>query len=232
MNVHKNARLTPVGRALMADRIEQGWSAKAAAEAAGVSTVTAYQWRRRHRLGGERRHHDRSSAPRRCPRKTPQPRVAEVLSRLPFAGETCLLDLTMEALHETVRLGLEAVGAIARAPASRPSVRRELFRRAAQVRTVIEAQPERNDGLDALGKIACLSPFHLHRAYRAAFGETPAQMRRRLRIAQAQRLLVTGARPIAEIAQSVGYHNCSAFSRTFSVAVGVTPMDFRRAAGL
>jgi transposase InsO family protein len=78
MNVHKNARLTPSGRALMVERMEQGWPAKAAAEAAGVSKVTAHKWRRRHRLGGERRHHDRSSAPRRCPRKTAEPRVAEI----------------------------------------------------------------------------------------------------------------------------------------------------------
>ncbi|MDB5469681.1 MAG: leucine-zipper of insertion element, partial [Caulobacter sp.] len=33
MNVHKNARLTPSGRALLADRVEQGWKVKAAAEA-------------------------------------------------------------------------------------------------------------------------------------------------------------------------------------------------------
>jgi transposase InsO family protein len=78
MNVHKNARLTPSGRALLAERMEQGWAVEAAAEAAGVSTVTAYKWRRRHRLGGERRHHDRSSAPSRCPRKTPELRVSEI----------------------------------------------------------------------------------------------------------------------------------------------------------
>ena len=78
MNVHKNARLTPAGRALMVERMERGWPARAAAEAAGVSTVTAHKWRRRHRLGGERRHHDRSSAPRRCPHKTPHLRVAEI----------------------------------------------------------------------------------------------------------------------------------------------------------
>lgn len=36
MNVHKNARLTPSGRALLAQRVSQGWTAKAAAEAAGV----------------------------------------------------------------------------------------------------------------------------------------------------------------------------------------------------
>ena len=78
MNVHKNARLTPAGRALLARRVSQGWTAKAAAEAAGVSVRTARKWIDRHRRGGERRHHDRSSAPRRCPRRTPQQQVARV----------------------------------------------------------------------------------------------------------------------------------------------------------
>ena len=78
MNVHKNARLTPSGRALLADRVESGWPMKAAAEAAGVSRRTGYKWLGRHRLGGERRHHDRSSAPRRCPRETPKPLLARI----------------------------------------------------------------------------------------------------------------------------------------------------------
>ena len=69
MNVHENARLTPVGRALMIDRIEQGLSVARAAEAFGVSRCTVSKWLQRHRRGGERRLHDRSSAPRRCPRK-------------------------------------------------------------------------------------------------------------------------------------------------------------------
>jgi transposase-like protein len=107
MNVHKNARLTPVGRALMADRIEQGWPVKAAAQAAGVSTVTAYKWRRRHRLGGERRHHDRSSAPRRCPRRTPEPRVAEIerLRRQRMSGP---------AIAQALGMAVSTVGAVLR----------------------------------------------------------------------------------------------------------------------
>lgn len=42
MNVHQNARLTPAGRALLAARVERGWSVKAAARAAGVSARTAH----------------------------------------------------------------------------------------------------------------------------------------------------------------------------------------------
>jgi hypothetical protein len=41
MNVHKNARLTPSVRALLADRVERGWTARCAAKAAGVSLRTA-----------------------------------------------------------------------------------------------------------------------------------------------------------------------------------------------
>src|SRR5580658_7509320 len=78
MNVHKNARLTPSGRALLAARVTDGWTVKAAALAAGVSRRTAHKWLGRHRLGGERRHHDRSSAPRRCPRRTPPGQVAQI----------------------------------------------------------------------------------------------------------------------------------------------------------
>jgi transposase InsO family protein len=78
MNMHKNARLTPSGRALLARRVSNGWTAKAAAAAAGVSLRTARKWIGRHRRGDERRHHDRSSAPRRCPRRTPQPQVARI----------------------------------------------------------------------------------------------------------------------------------------------------------
>jgi transposase InsO family protein len=79
VNVHKNARLTPAGRAVMVGRIvDEGWSVRRAAEAAGISERAAYTWLARHRRGGERRLHDRSSAPRRCPRRTSPQRVAEI----------------------------------------------------------------------------------------------------------------------------------------------------------
>ncbi len=78
MNVHENARLTPVGRALMVKRIEQGLSVARAAEAFGVSRRTVGKWLQRHRRGGERRLHDRSSAPRRCPRKTPAQTIDQI----------------------------------------------------------------------------------------------------------------------------------------------------------
>ncbi len=110
MNVHKNARLTPVGRALLADRVERGWTVKAAALAAGVSRRTGHKWLARHRLGGERRHHDRGSAPRRCPRRTPVELVAriEALRHERLTGPVIAVRLGMA--RSTVGLILRRLG--------------------------------------------------------------------------------------------------------------------------
>jgi transposase InsO family protein len=79
MNVHKNARLTPHGRALMASRVlDEGWTVAAAAEAAGVSERTCHKWLGRRRRGLSEDFTDRSSAPRRCPRKVSPQRTAEI----------------------------------------------------------------------------------------------------------------------------------------------------------
>ena len=122
MNVHKNARLTPSGRALLAQRVSSGWTAKAAAEAAGVSLRTARKWIGRHRRGDERRHHDRSSAPRRCPRKVAPPRIAEIeqLRRRRMTGPQIAAALGMA--RSTVgailrRLGLGKLKALEPKPA-------------------------------------------------------------------------------------------------------------------
>ena len=53
MNLHKHARLTPRGRALLVRRIQQGLRVEEAAQAAGVSVRTAYKWLRRFREEGE-----------------------------------------------------------------------------------------------------------------------------------------------------------------------------------
>jgi transposase InsO family protein len=79
MNVHKNARMTVHGRLLLIRRVrDRGWRVETAALAAGVSVRTAYKWLARHRAGGERALHDRSSAPARSPRRLPAEVTAEI----------------------------------------------------------------------------------------------------------------------------------------------------------
>jgi len=69
MNNHKNARLTPHGRALLVRRIlEHGLRPAEAAQAMGVSVRTAYKWLKRFRQQGQAGLINRSSRPLQSPR--------------------------------------------------------------------------------------------------------------------------------------------------------------------
>jgi AraC-like DNA-binding protein len=115
-----------------------------------------------------------------------------------------------------------------RLPASKPSVRRELFRRACAARDEIIARPAQSLELNELARVSSLSPFHLHRVFRAAFSETPASMQRRIRAERAQQLLLQPQYCIASIAHLVGFESESAFSRSFRAVTGASPREFRR----
>ncbi len=69
--MHRNARLTPLGRITLIERIEGGRPAAHVAHEMGISRATAYKWLRRWREEGSPGLLDRSSRPQRSPRRTP-----------------------------------------------------------------------------------------------------------------------------------------------------------------
>ncbi|MWV16909.1 IS481 family transposase [Pseudomonas sp. L-22-4S-12] len=81
MNLHKHARLTPHGRALLVQRVQQGLRADEAAQAAGVSVRTAFKWLRRFREEGETGLLDRSSRPKHCPHATLEDLMARLIEQ-------------------------------------------------------------------------------------------------------------------------------------------------------
>jgi len=78
--MHKNARLTPKGRALMLARLEAGQHQRDVAQAMGVSLTTLKKWLRRYRTQGPVGLLDRTCRPRCSPRRVPAERVAEVIA--------------------------------------------------------------------------------------------------------------------------------------------------------
>ena len=76
MNVHQNARLTPLGRERLIEMIESGASFASAAKACGCSAKTAAKWWRRFEQEGRDGLRDRSSRPRSLRNPTPA-RIAE-----------------------------------------------------------------------------------------------------------------------------------------------------------
>jgi transposase InsO family protein len=81
LGLHRRAKLTVTGRALLVRRIaELGWPACRVAEAMGVSRATAYKWLHRYREEGTAGLSDRSSRPYRQPRRVPQEVEHQVLA--------------------------------------------------------------------------------------------------------------------------------------------------------
>jgi transposase InsO family protein len=77
---HRNARLTPMGRQLLVDRVRvQGMPVAHVAAAMGISRQCAHRWVRRFDAEGPIGLLDRSSRPHRSPRATDARRVAKVL---------------------------------------------------------------------------------------------------------------------------------------------------------
>jgi transposase-like protein len=68
--MHRNARLTVWGRQEIVRRVRLGRPPAHVAAEMGVSRATVYKWLRRFDLEGDAGLSDRSSRPRRCPRRT------------------------------------------------------------------------------------------------------------------------------------------------------------------
>ena len=76
MNIHKNARTTPLSRALLVERVTlHGWAVSEAALAAGVSSRTAHKWLVRFTLEGVEGLQDRRSIAAVRRHALPQPWV-------------------------------------------------------------------------------------------------------------------------------------------------------------
>ena len=80
----------------------------------------------------------------------------------------------------------------------------------------------------ALARIACLSPTHLIRTFRATFGETPHRYLQRRRVERAMYLLRATERSVTDICLDVGFTSLGTFSRTFAAIVGESPSAYRR----
>lgn len=111
MNVHKNAKLTPAGRAELVKRVLfEKQSVREVGRAMGVSRRTVYKWVKRHQAEGVRGLEDRSSRPHRSPRRLSSKHVRRIeqLRRRRYTGLRIAEEL--ELAISTVGLWLRRIG--------------------------------------------------------------------------------------------------------------------------
>lgn len=80
MNIHKNAKLTPLGRERLVKRMLSGQSPEAAARAEGVCPRTARKWLARHKAEGVAGLQDRSSRPKKLRKPAPAKTVNRIIT--------------------------------------------------------------------------------------------------------------------------------------------------------
>ncbi|MFD2261469.1 AraC family transcriptional regulator [Lacibacterium aquatile] len=149
-----------------------------------------------------------------------------------FSGAVALFD----ALGEADRLARESellsvlTALVGRHSHShpRPSLIRADNQRLSQVRDRLLSTPEVTFSLDDLASTADLSPYHLLRAFRAAYGQTPHAFQTQARLRMAEAALRSGE-TIAEVAAASGFADQAHLTRTFKRYRGVTPGAFRKA---
>lgn len=101
-------------------------------------------------------------------------------------------------------------------------------RRLRRVFDHIDANLDASLDLNRLAEIACFSPYHFHRIYRAAMRETVGETLSRLRLARAATELARTQRPLDQIGRRAGYGSAAAFNHAFSAAHGSPPAEFRK----
>ena len=117
MNIHKNARLTPLGRERIVRQVASGQTAEAVSAAAGVCPRTVRKWIERYRREGLAGLQDRSSRPRRLYRPTAQAIVEQVerLRRQRYTGKQIAAELHISPATVSRilrRLGLNKLSAL------------------------------------------------------------------------------------------------------------------------
>ena len=104
----------------------------------------------------------------------------------------------------------------------------DTFVRLCRSRDVLAACFREQITLDEAVQYAHLSPFHYHRLFTLAFGQTPHEFLTQLRMDEAKRMLAQENESITEICLDIGYSSLGTFSSRFRALAGRSPSEYRR----
>ena len=136
-----------------------------------------------------------------------------------------------ERLRDLLAAMLRTQGTVRREagnlPAARAATREELWRRVNRARDYLHAHLASPISLGELAAVACLSPFHLLRVFRAAFGQTPHQYLSECRLQRAKFLLAKKGISVTAICLDCGFTSLGSFSALFAKNCGMSPRAWR-----
>lgn len=95
------------------------------------------------------------------------------------------------------------------------------------VRTIDYLRDHYKESVDigTLAEIACMAPSTLHRHFKEVTSCSPIQFLKRLRLHEAEKLLIAEGKRIEFVASEVGYESASQFSREYKRLFGASPKE-------
>jgi AraC-like DNA-binding protein len=163
-----------------------------------------------------------------APRSAPIARIQRALVReaaeaLP--ARAMMIDgLSMELLAELART---ATGPDGVTDPRSGALSEDALERVAAARDFLDRHLADDVDLRTLGREVALSPFHLARSFRRAFGVAPHAYLANARLDRAAQLLETTRLPVMSIAHRVGWRSPSHFAVRFRRRFGVPPGAYR-----
>src|SRR5687768_18457888 len=98
-----------------------------------------------------------------------------------------------------------------------------------RAKDLIDARYREPLDVQALARVAHLSPAHFSREFRRAFGESPHQYLLTRRLERAAELLRNTDRTVSDICLHVGLRSVGSFTTSFGRTYGVSPSAYRAA---
>ena len=96
-----------------------------------------------------------------------------------------------------------------------------------ELRKSILENPENIYLIEQMAHDACVSPFHMIREFKKAFGLTPHQFQMQCKVRKAQKLLAE--KSASEVTYDAGFYDQSHMDRCFKKMVGLSPKEYKKA---
>ena len=109
----------------------------------------------------------------------------------------------------------------------KPETRLRYAQRMEPVLRWLASHPQSTPDLYHLAELACLSPYHFHRVYRALLGETVNGTVQRIRMHRAAVALADSEDSMRVVASRAGYTSDATFNRAFGAFFGMPPGRYR-----
>jgi AraC family transcriptional regulator len=155
--------------------------------------------------------------------------VSDFASRID--GMTGFVDVCGQGIYYRLADGLvrmQAPGLRDISDVGRRSTRVELQRRLSIAREFIEACGDQALDIGTIARHALLSPAHLFRSFKIAYGLSPYQYHQNRRLDRAAVLLREETMSASEIALEAGFADLASFSKAFKKRYGCAPTKWQR----